>query len=593
MRYVCLNCGNKFELEEDAKVRCPSCLRLTGIEPLKDGGAGGGTAHRPWVVPVGIAVVLALVAAGYATWRAQAPAEVGDEVPMRPLERDVLLGHLRRLRVEARSVSHLLESDEGIEEMAEGATEGRRTPSEIADGIYQAIRQRAAQQAFTRWSLGVPREAPLADASAVRGWIRDDGARRRLYPLEAAALMVAALRSRGVDGMIAEAWAFPGDLAPPDPSGHFGYFVVAVYEGEAGQGTPALYDPWGGHEVDPEEDDYRVLTDVEVMGAALNLRAIHMLVRENDAARAVALSGDAIRLDGRSPNARSVRAAILIASGGANEGIREFEAAKQLRADAPRHQQVAGVLLAQRDVEGARRELTAALEVSPEYAAAHAALAAVHLAESDSDLALEELTTAQRLDPDLHTLPGLWAGYYATVGELDRAVEHARAAVERSPWDVQNRLMAAQIYRQTGHYDDMRREARAALERSPEGRRAEMEELIRQVLGASALEDPMDEEISDEELLAAEAEEGAGEGDDELRLGDDSMLLGGGGRPGGAAGPSLLPGAELAPSGAGGESLPNLGDPSTLRLGGGGLGGGGLGGGGSGREGIRLDLDEE
>ncbi len=563
MRYVCLNCGERFENEkdkEDGKIRCPSCMRVTGIETLKEP-APSSAARNPWLVPGIVVALIAAMGGGYAMWRQSAPRQVGDEVPNRPLERDELVGHLRRLRVDARSVIGLLHAGEGVEAFAESATSGRRSALEMADGVQAAIRARASAHAFSRWSLGVPREVPVADAETVWGWIREDGGRKRLYPLEAAAVMIAALRHRGVSAMLAEAWAFPGDRTPPDPSGHFGYYVVAVYGGEPGEGEPRLYDPWAGHEVLPEEGSYRVMSDIEALGAALNLRAIHMLVRESDPTRAMEISSEALRLDARSPVSRSVRGAILIASGGANEGVAEFEAATQIRADAPRHHLLAGVSLAQGDLEAARRELSAALESMPDYAAARGALAALHLAESEPDLAREELERAQRLDPDLHTLPGLWAGFYATTGDFARAVESARNAVSLQPSDIQTRLMAARIYRAAARFDDMRREAREVLALAPSAQRANMEELIRRLLGPTALEAPSDEvpESDDEELLGEEA-------DPSFQLGGGSRLLGAG--SGGNA-PSLLEGEELG-GGAAPDPTLQLGDPSRLRLGGGG-----------------------
>jgi hypothetical protein len=43
--------------------------------------------------------------------------------------------------------------------------------------------------------------------------------------------------------MVAELYRFPGDGAPPDPSGQLGYYGVAVYEGKPGEGSPRLFDP--------------------------------------------------------------------------------------------------------------------------------------------------------------------------------------------------------------------------------------------------------------------------------------------------------------------------------------------------------------
>lgn len=574
MRYACLNCGHRFALEEqqegDKKVRCPSCLRVTGIEKIEESPA---RAPRTWMLGV-IVGLLVVAVAGYAVWRAQAPRTVGDTVPERGLASDELAGHLQRLHVDPGPLGALLVPHDSIEEFARAAGGGSHL--EKAQAIYEALRARASAQAFVRWSLGTPRDTPIAPAGDAWAQLAEEGARAKLYPLEAAAILVAAFRSQGIAAMVAEVWGFPGDDAPPDPSGHFGYFVAAAYESEAGEGDAQYFDAWGGHQVAPDPSKVRVLNDIEAVGAALNIRAIHLLVRENDPSRALDASRDALRLDGRSPSARSVRGAILITSGGGPQGVEEFRAANQIRADAPRHQQLAGVYLAQGDVEQARRELSASLAESPDYAVAHGALAAVHLAEGESDLAREELETASRLDPDLHTLSGLWAGYYATVGELDRAVASARTAVERNPWDLQTRLMAARIYRQAAQYDEMRQEARTVLELAPAGRRSETEQLIRRLLGPTALEDPLadledDEEESelegdlelDEELESESSDlrlDTSGgllgtEDDSSPSLLDEDETLGGPGlgAPGGS-------GLRLAPPGGGSGLRLNLGD---------------------------------
>ena len=433
--------------------------------------------------------------------------------------------------------------------------------------------------------MGVPRETPIENASAAWGWLSEDGSHRRLYPLEVAAIMAVALRTRGVNAMLAETFAFPGDHSPPDPSGHFGYFVVAVFDGEAGEGDPHFYDPWGGHEAQPESDDVRVLNDVQAMGAALSLRAIHMLVRESDAERALSMSEDAIGLYPRSPTIRSVRGAILLAAGNAPEALQEFRAAADIRQDAPRRNLLASMFLAQGQIDDANREVSAALEQSPDYAAAHGTLAALHMASAEPAEALHELQTAERLDPDLHLLPALWANYYASTGELDRAVEYARRAVDASAGDPQTRLMAARIYRMASRYDDMRREARAVLEATPSGRHDQMAQLIRQLLGPSALDAPMDEEedLTDEELFGEDGEggdlslHGAGTG---FQL--SSPTLGTGSHP--ATDDLTLHDDEAADDEATDDSAgPGLilGDRSHFHLGGGGGGDGlrlGLGG---------------
>ncbi len=582
MRYLCLNCEERFEHEDGAgKLRCPKCLRVTGLEKLAD--PKKATAQqRTWLAPAIVAGVIATAIGGWAVWRARGPATVGDEVAMAPLSQDILEAHLRREDVDARPLTRFLVADDALEEL--GRTGSGDSPEEIAQGVYEAIRARSEAGAFSRWSMGVPRETPLQNASAAWGWLDTDGAHRRLYPLEAAAIMAVALRTHGVPAMIAETFAFPGDHSPPDPSGHFGYYTVAVYDGEPGEGTPHLFDPWGGHETEPEEGDYEVLNDVQAIGAALSLRAIHLLVRESDPERALSVSQDAVSVLARSPSVRSVRGAILLAAGNAQEALEEFRAAAQIRNDAPRRNLMASMYLAQGETSDASREVSAALEAMPEYAAAHGTLAAIHLSSAEPDEALRELREAQRLDPELHILAGLWASYYAGTGDLDRAVEYARSAIEANPGDLQSRLMAARIYRQAARYDDMRREARAVMDATPEARREQMEQLIHQLLGPSALDAPLDEEeLTDDELF----DEG---GDGELTLDGSGFQLGSPtlGRPTGPSSLELGGGDDVEDDAPDGEPAEGpalmLGDRSHFHLGGSG------GSSGTGGDGLHLDL---
>ncbi|MFO0684452.1 MAG: tetratricopeptide repeat protein [Sandaracinus sp.] len=587
MRYLCLNCEERFEHDPESKtkLRCPKCLRVTGLEKVGDPKKAA-PAQNPWLVPGVVAALLAALVGGWAVWRSNRPVTVGDEVPEGPLEQEVLEAHLSHHHVDARPLTRFLAADDGIEALGDHAHGSNA--QELAADVLEQIRARAEAGALSSWSMGVPRETPIEDAAAAWSWLDEDGSHRRLYPIEVAAIMASALRTRGVNAMLAEAFAFPGDEAPPDPSGHFGYFVVAVYDGEAGEGDPHYYDPYGGRDAQPEEDDVEVLDDVQVIGAALSLRALHLLVRESDAERALSVSQDALEIYPRSPTTRSVRGAILLAAGNAPEALQEFRAAADIREDAPRRNLLASMYLAQNDTDAANREVSAALEEAPDYAAAHGTLAAIHLASAEPDEALHELQTAERLDPDLHLLPGLWANYYAGTGELERAVEYARRAVDASAGDLQTRLMAARIYRMASRYGDMRREARAVLDATPSGRRDQMTQLIRQLLGPTALEDEEEEEISDEELDAEDGEDG-----EDLTLDGTGFQLSSptlGTSPGGDLtlhdDEGVAEGEEDEAAGDDSEEGPALmlGDRSHFHLGGGG------GGGGGGGDSLHLDL---
>ncbi|MEQ9644064.1 MAG: hypothetical protein RLO52_01190 [Sandaracinaceae bacterium] len=578
MKYLCVHCDKTFEHDdEDAKPRCPECLRKNGLEPVAE--PKKGAAQRPtWLPWAAAGGVLVAAAIGYAWWQSQAADAVGEEVPLAPLDRSAALGHLRRLGIDARQLNTMLVPSDAVEAWAEAEAGDESGAQAKAAALQEAIRARAEAGSFQRWSFGVPRDTPISPPETVLERIGEEDGHHHLYPLEVASLMASGLRALDVDAMVAEAVRFPGDRTPPDPSGQLGYYVVAVYDGEAGEGEPTVYDPYQGREVAPEE--LRVLDDTQAIGAALATRALYLLSRESDPERAMEGASQATRLDPRSPSSRAVLGAVLLAGGQGERGLDELVAAKQLRADAPRRNLLAGVHLQLGELDAASREISAALEEYPDFAPGRATLAAIHLTQQETDLALTELEEAERIDPQLHILDQLWAGYFATIGDLDRAVERAQRAVERNP-DIQTRLMAARVYRQASRYTLMRQEAHAVMDRTPPQRHDEMRQLIQRMLGPTALEpvdDPADwadEPLDDEEL------------DDDLELGDDGLEL---------ESPLLGDDDGLQLGRDGGPSL--LGDEDRLGGGGGGLqlggGGGGLqlGGGGGGGGGLRLNLNE-
>lgn len=580
MKYLCVHCDKTFVHDGDKKPRCPSCMRVNGLEEVALA-TKKSTTQPPWMWWAAIAVVLLAAGGGYTWWSGEAADAVGDEVPLRPLDRSAVVGHLRHVGVDARQLSTYLVPSDEVSEWAEEVADDAGSANESAAAIQAAIRQRASEGAFQRWSFGVPRETPLAAPNEVLEWLGEDGAHHHLYPIEVASLMATALRAQDVTAMVAEAIRFPGDRSPPDPSGQLGYYVVAVYPDDDTEGTPTYFDPYQGRDVPP--DEARVLTDLQVIGAASSHRALHLMSRESDPERAMEASTLGTRLDGRSPSTRAVRGAILLVSGRPDEGLEELGAAKQLRPDAPRRNLLAGVHMAQGDLDAASREVSAALTQYPDFAPGRATLAAIHLARSETDLARTELNAAERIDSQLHLLPQLWAAYHASTGDLPRAVERAQQAVERNP-DIQTRLMAARIYRQASRYDMMRREAHAILERAPSQNAAEYRELIRRMLGPTALEPMEDEDWGmDDSPVGAEvgAEVGAGVDDgaagpslggSDLSL--DSPVLGGQGGGlqlggGGGGGPSLL-GADTQ-LGGGGGGLQLGGGGGGLQLGGGDL----------------------
>lgn len=566
-RYLCVHCDQRFD-STDAKPRCPKCMRVHGIEKISEGKKAAKADNTRWVGPaIGLAIVAAAVG-GWYWWAKRAPDTVTGEPPARPLEPTERAGYLRLAGVTEHDLSPLLESNEALDGFAERATSGASSARDKARKIVEAITHRRDAHAFVAMSLDEPRDTPPRVAARAYQWLARDGGRAEMYPLEVAAIAVAALRSREVPAMLAVVESFPGERTPTDPSGYLGYYAVAVFDGEAGHGTAHIYDPYGGRAMFAANDDVRVLTDVQAVGAAIATRAMTRLVHDGDSSRAFDDTTNALKLDDRSPELRGVRGAVLLSSGGLDEGVHEMEAAAEIRQDAPRRNNLAGVYLAKGDIDRATREVQAALESAPDFAGAHATLAALALQRGENEAALGELQTAQRLDPDLAKLPMLWANYYLADGDVDQAETYARRAVERRPHNPESHLLFAQVEKSAGHYEAMRREAHAALDAVPESQRENLRQVITHVLGPTALE---------EDPLAGGDDTGSDvpPGDDVLDddgLGGAPLQLGGGSRLLGTD-----DGAGTAPPLGGeahdGNDLLHPGDTSKIHLGepGGGL----------------------
>ena len=561
-KYLCVHCDHRFDHEGEKKARCPKCMRVHGLEKISTADKSSG---RPrWLVPAVVVSVLAAVVAGYAYWSGL-DDERADDGSLAPLGDSALAARVRKQGASVGDLIGFLRKSDEIEAFAESAAGNADAddPVAAARAVVRAIRARASKQAFVPWSMGTPRATPLRNASRVVELIAEDGAREKLYPLEVAAFAVSALRSLDVDAMVAEAFAFPGDRSPPEPSGHFGYYVVAVYDGAVGEGEPTLLDPYAGRSNSPAVEDYRVLSDVEVVGAAVNHQAVYQLVQEGDQPKAFELSEAALKLDPHSAAVHTARGAIMLMllEGGGEEGIAEFESALQIRPDAPRHNNLAAIALMRQDIETAEREVAAALEQYRDFAAGHATLAAIHLARRETTEAERELQTAERLDPDLHNLAMLWANYYLATGDTERAAQRALEAIEARQHDPQARLGAARLLRAAGRYDEMREQARAVMEMTPDNQRDRVRMVIEQLLGPTVFDEPMDE---GDDVTAGSAT------DSPFQLDSDSTLLGGSG-PGGPGAPSLLEEPSLLEGGGrpGGQGPSLLGDSQSdfqLRL---------------------------
>ena len=486
MRYQCVHCDLSFDAEGDDKPRCPKCMRVHGIRaqsaslPAPSASAAG--RRKGWLFAV---VGLAVLGAGGGVYYYKQRAANPSAPAHGPLDPDDLNARMRAKGIDVGELAQLLRADAAVERFAEAAASGRSSAPDKARGVVDALRKRAAVQAFVPWSLSDARPSAPRTAAKTAAALSKDGARLQLYPLEVAALAVAALRALDVPAMIAEVFGASDDKAPLDPSGRLGYFAVAL-RGE--QGKPdQLFDPYGGRSA---LGDHVLLEDPQALGAALSLRALGRLEANEDPASALKDADAAVALLPTSPTLRSARGSALLLNAASDPGRAELEAAAQMRPDGPRRNNLAMLLLASGDADRAARELAQALEREPDFALGHVTLAAVHMARGERDQATAELDKARALEPELPALALSYAELHASGGQLDQAIGECLRAVEARPTNPQARLLLARIYREAGKYDPMREQARKVLELAPAALQARTRELITRLLGPTALESP-------------------------------------------------------------------------------------------------------
>jgi tetratricopeptide (TPR) repeat protein len=488
MRYLCVQCDEKFELEAEAELRCPKCMRVHGLRQLATSGEPPSARGGRRGLFVGALLVLLLLGGGaaYLVWKREQSPDAAT-LASTPLRERVLRRELAARGADVGALAELLAPDAAVERFARDAARGRATPADKARGVVEALRARAAKQAFVAWSLSDPRVGgPPMVAAKVLGVITKDGARAQLYPLELAVLAVAALRALDVPAMLAEVYALPGGHGPLDPSGRFGYFAPALLATAGAK--PDVFDVYGGRPEQKSCADCAVLSDLEAIGAALSLQASQRLARNEDPAAALRDTDVAVKLLPSSATVRSARGAVLLSNGASDLGQSELEAAAQMHPDAPRRNNLAMIYLALGDAERASREVASVLEQEPDFALGHATLAEIHLASGERALARAELDRAQELEPSLPSLALTWAQYYAAAGENEQAIAYARRAVSARQSDPQAHIVLARIYRQAGAYEEMRAEARTVLALAPQALAGRTRELLERLLGPTALE---------------------------------------------------------------------------------------------------------
>jgi len=367
----------------------------------------------------------------------------------------------------------------------EGASGGQAKAKKLTE--YVASRRKAG--ALISGLVSEPREPVLAAPSYVSARLQKTSS-VRLYPLEVAAWAVCALRSQGVRASVAAIRDVQDKAVPLDPTGHFGYYGVAIDPKSQGDKFTAaeVVDIYGDAARDVPLQNVRVMTDPQAIAAGISQSVMQTLLNEHDPQVVQGQIESAIKIDGGSAASHTVNAMVHFASGQTDVGLSELELALKLERDAARHNNLAQVYVAQQNFDQARTHVTQALKLKPNYGAAHGVLGSLKLAQGDGNGAREELTLAQKWGANPAAIARTWAMLYLNEGDTDKAVENAQRAVDLRPTDIQARLLLAQIYRQTADYDKMRAQAQAALAQVPASAQSRLRSIIEEMLGPTAFE---------------------------------------------------------------------------------------------------------
>ncbi|HKP64921.1 MAG TPA: hypothetical protein VJV78_49650, partial [Polyangiales bacterium] len=265
----------------DDKPRCPKCLRQHGLRQIERAATGPTAAQTrasSWIV----LAVLAAGAGGYFLWyRSQSKASHAPQ-----LDAEVLRDRARQTAgIDVADAADLLHADDAIKAFAEKATSGKSSDDDKAKAIVQAIQARAKAQAFVQWSLNEPRETAALTAAQTWQALAKDGARQKLYPLEVAALGVAALRSADVKAQLVEVRSWSGERAPLDASGRIGYYAIGLAQPTSNEALPPtfhVFDVYGGRGQPPAAADVAAVSDEQALGALLALRGLQRLIHASD-----------------------------------------------------------------------------------------------------------------------------------------------------------------------------------------------------------------------------------------------------------------------------------------------------------------------
>jgi tetratricopeptide (TPR) repeat protein len=426
--YLCATCGASFQLEADAKERCPSCLRTSGLvrqdRPQDEERAGWGP------MQYGLVAVLAIGAVGLAyVMGSQGPATLESTVKPSATAKATLDAVPEALRLNAQAV------DGAVRLAAEPLP---RSAAGVLDAVKAAVSKGLLPQRDLDGAMDdAPRQAGELAVALSGAQAPEAGS------LEIATLLGALLDARGLGPI-----SYGVDDAAPDAATDI---VRRRYVVKAGDGAWLAADD-GAAPTAP-----RLLSEVDLLANQLAWRALADLAREDltgsskasQTARSLAPNDAAILF---------VAGQVQVLSGLAEPGIATMERAAGIAADS-RTWFALGVMSAEANQPfKARQYLLRAAESSP-HADPHLLLA---------QLALERLATTPKeghgplieeakghiargeaTDPKAAGLTTMKAQMAALAGDLEGAEAMLRADTVSRPADEEPWLALFQFLLET------------------------------------------------------------------------------------------------------------------------------------------------
>ncbi len=451
MKYRCIPCDHQFEVQANAKPRCPRCLKIHDLEPITAAPESSGPKGRKWIIPL---AVVAAVGGLLALRALTTPDQV--VTPQVKVEGDELEQILTGTGL---SKSETVVPHAVTDRVKTFATEaaGDKKGIDALRALLNHIMVLRKEQRWTKEQQREPRRhKPLTADQLCAKLTGSDGADP--YPAlsyEVANLLYTAGLALGLEVKLAEIYQFDGEKRPADPEGKLGRYGVALGQGSPEASAP-LFDPFSGRHEASAKATYTALDEPAAIAPYYALSALAELVTRNTA-EALKLNKVATQLDPQNPYFRTGRGLIFAASGAPQEALAEFEKATKQRDNPVTRTNLAEVLILV-DPTGKRAEasIQAALSAMPDYGRAHAVMAMIHVMRREFDQAEPALINADRLDPGSPIVAMFWAQYHATQGLAEEAIDKAQEAVRLSNESISTLMGLAGIYRATARFDEMR-----------------------------------------------------------------------------------------------------------------------------------------